>query len=115
MSYRVEYASSARAGCKSGKTHGCMGQKIEKGSLRFGTYVTMNIGGGDGKGSFQWRHWGCVSDKVLANMKTKLLDGESDDKPVDDLLDGFDELKDEDKEKIRKAWEVGHGPFPLTL
>lgn len=23
-------------------------------------------------------------------------------------LDGFDELNDEDKEKIRKAWEVGH-------
>lgn len=25
-----------------------------------------------------------------------------------DELDGFDDLKDEDKEKIRKAWEDGH-------
>ena len=37
---------------------------------------------------------------MLANIKKSIE--EADD------LDGFEELRDEDKDKIRKAWEEGH-------
>lgn len=47
-----------------------------------------------------WRHWGCATTKVFTNMKKSIEEAED--------LDGFDDLNDEDKEKIRKAWEVGH-------
>lgn len=35
MAYRLEYASSGRAGCKAPEP--CKGTKIDKGALRFGT------------------------------------------------------------------------------
>ena len=38
-----------------------------------------------------WRHWGCVTPKIITNMKKSFDEA--------DELDGFDELKDEDKEK----------------
>lgn len=47
-----------------------------------------------------WRHWGCVTPRIIDNMKNSF--GEADD------LDGFDELKDEDQERVQKAWEEGH-------
>ena len=46
-----------------------------------------------------YRHWGCVTAKVISNMK-EIFDDADD-------LDGFEDLKDEDQEKIRKAWEDG--------
>ncbi|KAJ6516401.1 hypothetical protein C8R45DRAFT_243431 [Mycena sanguinolenta] len=91
--YRLEYASSGRAGCKGGKP--CKGTHIAKGSLRFGSIVDFQ-----GKTSFAWRHWGCVTSRVLENVK-KVHDEAAD-------LDGFDELSPEDQAKITKAWEVGH-------
>ncbi len=47
-----------------------------------------------------WRHWGCVTAKLITNMKE--IFGEADE------LDGFDDLKEADQEKLRKAWEEGH-------
>lgn len=47
-----------------------------------------------------YRHWGCVTAKVLSNMKKEL--GEAEE------LDGFDEIPPEDQERLRKAWEAGH-------
>jgi hypothetical protein len=47
-----------------------------------------------------FRHWGCVTSKIIENMKNTLGDVEE--------LDGFEELKDEDKDRLRKAWEEGH-------
>jgi hypothetical protein len=49
--------------------------------------------------SSAWRHWGCVSKKILENAK-KVHDDASD-------LDGFEDLKPEDQAKIVKAWQVG--------
>jgi hypothetical protein len=66
--YRLELASSARAGC-NGKWNDellpatqltrpgpkpCNKTKIGKGELRIGTWVEIM-----GNGSFKWRHWGC--------------------------------------------------------
>ncbi|KAH8827308.1 hypothetical protein DL96DRAFT_1606239 [Flagelloscypha sp. PMI_526] len=91
MPYRVEYASSARAGCKGPMV--CT--KIGKGELRVGTLVEIN-----GKSSFAWRHWGCVTEKILSNMKDGI--GEAKE------FDGYEELKEVDQQKIEKAFEVGH-------
>lgn len=46
-----------------------------------------------------YRHWGCVTPKVISNMKEIFENAED--------LDGFDDLNDEDQEKLRKAWEDG--------
>ncbi|KAL6301402.1 hypothetical protein BKA93DRAFT_901941 [Sparassis latifolia] len=91
--YRLEYAPSARGKCKGPKP--CAGTSIGKGELKMGSLVDFR-----GNTSFTWRHWGCVTPKIIENMK-KSFD-EADD------LDGFDDLKDEDQEKVRKAWEEGH-------
>ena len=47
-----------------------------------------------------WRHWGCVTPKIITNMKKSL-------EAVDEL-DGFEDLNPEDQAKIRKAWQDGH-------
>jgi len=44
-----------------------------------------------------WRHWGCVTPQILTNFK-KSFD-------TADELDGFEELKAVDKDRVRKAWE----------
>lgn len=49
--------------------------------------------------SSSWRHWGCVTSKILSNMKNSFDEA--------DELDGFEELSEGDQEKIRKAWEDG--------
>ncbi|KDE05424.1 hypothetical protein MVLG_04219 [Microbotryum lychnidis-dioicae p1A1 Lamole] len=93
MSYRLEYSKSAQAGCKGPKP--CSGTKIGKGELRFGTVVDIM-----GRTSFQWRHWGCLTKTVLANVKNKI------DKAED--IDGFEDLREEDQERVKKAYETGH-------
>ncbi|KAF9480965.1 zf-PARP-domain-containing protein [Pholiota conissans] len=90
--YRIEYATSNRAKCKGPKP--CGGTPITKGDMRFGTVVDIG-----GHANFAWRHWGCVTKKLIENMKAK-HDEASD-------LDGFEDLKDEDKAKIIKAWQDG--------
>jgi Poly(ADP-ribose) polymerase and DNA-Ligase Zn-finger region len=46
-----------------------------------------------------WRHWGCVTSQILANFKKSFESA--------DELDGFEELKAVDKERVLKAWEEG--------
>ncbi|KAI0088892.1 hypothetical protein BDY19DRAFT_946638 [Irpex rosettiformis] len=91
--YRLEYATSARAKCKGPKP--CSGTPITKGELRFGSLVDFR-----GNTSFSWRHWGCVTNKIITNMKKSFDEA--------DELDGFDELSEEDQDRIRKAWQDGH-------
>ncbi|KAL1744568.1 hypothetical protein HDZ31DRAFT_38296 [Schizophyllum fasciatum] len=100
--YRVEYATSSRASCKgdalpqvSRGNSQSSGTRIEKGALRLGSVVDFR-----GNTSFAWRHWGCTTDKVLANIKEQFPDPSE--------VDGYDELKDEDKERIATAYEAGH-------
>ncbi len=47
-----------------------------------------------------WRHWGCVTPKIITNMKDSFNDA--------DELDGFDDLNDEDQDRLKKAWDDGH-------
>ncbi|KZT34554.1 zf-PARP-domain-containing protein, partial [Sistotremastrum suecicum HHB10207 ss-3] len=73
----------------------CSGTVLEKGTLRLGSLVDIR-----GNQSFQWRHWGCTTAKLIENMKKELTEAED--------LDGFDDITPENQEKIRKAWEEGH-------
>jgi len=52
------------------------------------------------KTSFQYRHWGCVTSKVLENLKSSFDEA--------DEIDGFEDLTEEDQEKVRKAFAEGH-------
>jgi hypothetical protein len=90
--YRLEYASSARAKCKGPKP--CAGTAIAKGELRVGSLVDFK-----GNTSFAWRHWGCTTNKIIENMKKNFEDASE--------LDGYDDLRPEDQEKVNKAWEEG--------
>lgn len=91
--YRLEYATSNRAKCKGPKP--CQGTTITKGELKFGSLVDFR-----GNTSFTWRHWGCVTEKIFENAKKSFDEA--------DELDGFEELKEEDQNKVRTAWEEGH-------
>ncbi|KAG9313002.1 hypothetical protein JVU11DRAFT_6440 [Chiua virens] len=91
--YRLEYANSARAKCKGTKP--CLGTPIPKGTLRVGSVVDIK-----GHTNFAWRHWGCTTPKIIANMKAKFSDP--------DDLDGFEDLNKEDQDRVRHAWEEGH-------
>ncbi|WFD34160.1 hypothetical protein MCUN1_000996 [Malassezia cuniculi] len=96
MPYRVEYASSARAKCKGPQP--CNGSKIEKGALRLGSVVDT--------GSFTsmaWRHWGCTTSRVLANIR-KEVDNVAED------LDGFEDLSEEDQKRVFAAFAMGRLP-----
>jgi len=90
--YRLEYASSARAKCKGPKP--CAGTAIGKGELRVGSLVDFK-----GNTSFSWRHWGCTTNKIIENMKKNFEDASE--------LDGYEDLRPEDQEKVNKAWEDG--------
>ncbi|KAL3418908.1 hypothetical protein PVAG01_09129 [Phlyctema vagabunda] len=86
MSYRVETASSGRAVCKNTE---CKkeGVKIDKDELRLGVWVSF-----EDRGSWAWRHWGCVTGKMIENLR-KYLEGEDNlGSGVYrwDFLDGFE-------------------------
>lgn len=98
--YRLEEASTSRAGCQNKE---CKDEKIKimKGELRLGTWVDN-----ERFQSFFWRHWGCVTPKIIANLK-ETLTGSSGE--IDyTLLDGYEELSPENQAKVRKALEQGH-------
>jgi hypothetical protein len=46
-----------------------------------------------------WRHWGCVTPKILANVKKSF--------PSPSELDGFEDLRPEDQDKVTNAYEHG--------
>ena len=60
----------------------------------------MSNGRSDVLNCSAWRHWGCVTPKIIENVKKTFEDA--------DGLDGFEDLKEEDQEKLKAAWEVGH-------
>ncbi|ORZ03626.1 poly polymerase and DNA-ligase Zn-finger region-domain-containing protein [Syncephalastrum racemosum] len=103
MGYHLEYAKSNRSKCTGPKTT-CVSvennRTIEKGDLRVG--VDFERGGREGT---VWKHWLCVTSKVIENMK------ETVESPED--IDGFDTLKDADQDKIREAWESGDVGNPI--
>ncbi|KAF7862549.1 hypothetical protein EAF04_007422 [Stromatinia cepivora] len=105
-SYRVELATTARAGCNNLECKNA-GIKIQKNELRLGTWVEIKDHGG-----WQWKHWGCVTGKQLENMRTYLKDGKGG--YMWDKLDGYNDggkgsLDDhpEMQEKVRRVVTQG--------
>ncbi|RMD43192.1 hypothetical protein DV735_g1900, partial [Chaetothyriales sp. CBS 134920] len=103
--YRFELAPNKRAGCQN-KTCKSEGIKIEKGELRFGNWVEI----ADYPGSWKWKHWGCVTPLQITNLQTMLGSIDYDDDEALDALDGWDELDDESRTKIKQALKDGHIP-----
>ncbi|GAQ04180.1 PARP-type zinc finger-containing protein C2A9.07c [Aspergillus lentulus] len=99
--YRLEAASTGRAGCQNKE---CKEEKIKigKGELRLGTWVDT-----EKFQSFFWRHWGCVTPKIIANLNEAVEEASGDSKDLD-AIDGFEELPSGYQEKVRKALEQGH-------
>ncbi|KAJ8114348.1 hypothetical protein OPT61_g3751 [Boeremia exigua] len=93
--YRVEASPNKRAGCIN-KECKDKGTKILKGELRFAVQVTIKE-----HLSWQYKHWGCVTPKQVEN----LIESSGGDT---DMVDGYDELPDEYKEKIDYALENHH-------
>ncbi|PVH86232.1 zf-PARP-domain-containing protein [Cadophora sp. DSE1049] len=84
MSYRVETALSSRSGCSSTECKDAK-IKIEKDELRLGTWVEFPTGGG-----WVYRHWGCVTGKVLESLRKSIEDPEEPGTYRWDMLDGYD-------------------------
>ncbi|KAI9678750.1 MAG: hypothetical protein M1817_005807 [Caeruleum heppii] len=93
--YRIDVSPNNRAGCKD-KLCQDTATKIMKGELRFATMVEIRE-----HQSWQYRHWGCVTPKQIANLKDS-IDNNTD------LLDGYDEVPEDIQDKIRRALEQGH-------
>jgi Poly(ADP-ribose) polymerase and DNA-Ligase Zn-finger region len=47
-----------------------------------------------------WRHWGCVTPKIIENLKKTFSEASE--------VDGYDDLSSEDRKKLDNAWEEGH-------
>ncbi|KAG0186293.1 hypothetical protein DFQ28_008059 [Apophysomyces sp. BC1034] len=100
MSYQLEYAKTGRSKCKGPKAL-CQSvdRSIKVGELRFGVQVDS--------GAFKgvtWKHWTCVTKQVIANMHTKLSGPEE--------IEGWDDLRTEDKQRVEEAWESGEVARP---
>ncbi|KAI9885933.1 MAG: serine/threonine protein kinase psk1 [Watsoniomyces obsoletus] len=93
--YRIEISPNNRAGCKNKECKDA-NIKIMKGELRFGTLVEINQ-----HQSWTYKHWGCITPRVIANLKEVIEDNV-------DLFDGYDELPEPEQEKMRRALEQGH-------
>ncbi|PYI02265.1 zf-PARP-domain-containing protein [Aspergillus sclerotiicarbonarius CBS 121057] len=100
--YRLEEASTGRAGCKN-KECKDQGIKIAKGELRHGSWVDT-----ERFQSYAWRHWGCVTPKIVANMIEAVGDANESGERDYTALDGYEELPQEAQAKVRKALEQGH-------
>ncbi|KAI8059033.1 uncharacterized protein B0P05DRAFT_273729 [Gilbertella persicaria] len=113
MVYIVEYAKSDRSTC-SGPRKICpvedrsiavslvlfnsqvlIRTHQKKGELRLGVEVS-NIHG------VSWRHWVCITDRVVENMKAAHEDVNE--------LQGYSNLREEDQERIQRAWKLGKIP-----
>ncbi|KAJ6083005.1 hypothetical protein N7467_007140 [Penicillium canescens] len=101
--YRFELARSGRASCQT-KECKDSGDKIPKNEFRVGTWTdTEKIQ------SWMWRHWGCLTPRMISNMQESLKIDGSDGYNFEQL-DGFEDLSEELQDKIRNAVETGHIP-----
>ncbi|KAL1989489.1 hypothetical protein VTN49DRAFT_6686 [Thermomyces lanuginosus] len=100
--YRLEEAPSGRAGCQNKE---CKDQKIkiQKGELRVGTWIDT-----ERFQSWSWRHWGCTTPKVIKNIQDALGEPDDDGNYDVSMLDGFEELSQENQEKVKRALKQGH-------
>lgn len=99
-SYRFEI-SNGRAGCQN-KECKDKAVKIPKGELRVGSWVES-----ERFQSYQWRHWGCTTPKVIENIITAWEELRSNETDYD-VLDGWEDLPEDWQSKIRTALAQGH-------
>ncbi|KKF95792.1 PARP-type zinc finger-containing protein C2A9.07c [Ceratocystis platani] len=98
--YRVEISPNNRAGCTDTVCKKSA-SKLTKGELRFGTWVEI-----EGRGSWKWKHWGCVSGQQMQHVQEACME---DDTLNLDALDGYDELTDDHvKTKVGRCVKQGH-------
>ncbi|KAF2747976.1 zf-PARP-domain-containing protein [Sporormia fimetaria CBS 119925] len=93
--YRVELSPNNRAFCKNKECKDA-GVKIMKGELRFASLFHIKE-----QTSWAFKHWGCVTPQQIENV-VGFIDGDKT------LLEGYDELPEEDQERIDYALEHGH-------
>ncbi|EOD48938.1 putative zf-parp-type zinc finger protein [Neofusicoccum parvum UCRNP2] len=93
--YRVEVSPNKRAGCKNSECKNA-GIKIQKGELRFATMVTIQE-----QQSWAYKHWGCTTPKVIANVK-EFIDGDLT------MIDGYEDLPEDMQAKLDTAFAQGH-------
>ncbi|KAF7731510.1 hypothetical protein EC973_009274 [Apophysomyces ossiformis] len=100
MPYHLEYAKTGRSKCKGPKTL-CHSEdrSIKAGELRFGVEVESSAFTG-----VSWKHWTCVTKQVITNMHDKLSGPED--------IQGWEDLREEDKENVKEAWETGEVSRP---
>ncbi|RGP60551.1 putative uvsb pi-3 kinase [Fusarium longipes] len=97
----LEVSNNNRAGCKDSECKK-KNEKITKGTLRFGSWVTIND-----HGSWSWKHWGCVSGQQLENVRE--ICQQSDGSFDCDMIDGYEELHEHEElqEKVRRCVNQG--------
>ncbi|ODQ65470.1 zf-PARP-domain-containing protein [Nadsonia fulvescens var. elongata DSM 6958] len=93
MPYRVELASTGRAGCAAPHCD----DKIQKDELRCGVIVTVHD-----HSSWKWRHWDCNTNLTLHHILDSLNMTKADvvEKGGLSKLDGFDELPEKEQSRI---------------
>ncbi|KAJ3993334.1 SNF2 family N-terminal domain-containing protein [Lentinula boryana] len=84
--HRLEYSKSTRSKC-----HGpiCKGASMAPGSLRYGRISRDSVTQSE---KVEWRHWGCVTSHILAELAAVIED-----------VPGFSQLTRADQQKIRVA------------
>ncbi|OQD76176.1 hypothetical protein PENDEC_c005G02547 [Penicillium decumbens] len=95
-------APSNRSGCTNKE---CKDEKVKiaKGELRLGSWIENERFQG-----YQWRHWGCVTPKVIENITNSWKETLPSEEPDYSLLDGYDELPEDVQLNIRTALTQGH-------
>lgn len=73
--------------------------------------------------TWHWKHWqvirlittvianhtrGCVSPHQIGNLKSQIEGLDPDDDEDMQVIDGFEEVNEDSREKIREALKVGH-------
>jgi hypothetical protein len=102
------------------------GVKIQKGEFRVGSLVDFQ-----GHSSYRWKHWykradpvwgttneltyvrGCMTPLQVKNLQDQvgpLEDFDDLDADLSVIIDGYDEIDDESREKIKFALQNGHVP-----
>ncbi|KAJ5344205.1 hypothetical protein MYU51_003363 [Penicillium brevicompactum] len=102
MPYRFELAKSGRSGCQTKECKDAQ-TKIAKGELRIGTWVDN-----ESRQFWMWRHWGCFTPRMVQNVVESIKDGDDDGALNYELLDGWEDLTNEYKDKISQTLERGH-------
>ncbi|TDL17295.1 hypothetical protein BD410DRAFT_794458 [Rickenella mellea] len=88
-SHQIEYSKSSKAKC-----HGpapCKGSTIDLGALRYGQVIFNEFGE-----SVKWRHWGCVTTDILAQLSRVPMD----------RVPGFKGIRDDERKKVLQAISV---------